>query len=868
MSRMEGWRARVRALLRRSEEEREMDEEMRFHLEMEERKLVREGRSPQEARRRARLRFGGVERMKERTRDARGTRALEDVIRDLAFGVRTLRRSPAFTVTAVVTLALGIGAVAAAFSLVDGVLLAPLPYTHPDRLVEVRELAPNRRFFPSFPNFLDWRERSTSFASMVAVQTLGAQPVLDAGDPVRVPVVMVSRDLLATLGVPAFLGRDMTHEENAPDGPPVALVSHAFWATRLGAERDLERITFTLYGRGYRVVGVLPPGFRFLYDADVYLSAERWPGTFRSAHAYRVVGRLVDGLSLAAADQEMDALTARMKEEYGGDTNAESAQLRRLDEVLLGGQRRPLLILLGAAGLVLLVACANVASTLLARGSVRGRELAVRASLGAGRGRLVRQLLTESVLLTAVAGLGGAGLAWGAVRGAVWLGSGSLPRLETVGLDARALLLCGVVALGTAFLFGLYPALRLTRRHVSVQLRSGGRGGTGRRGRAWDVLIAAEVAFAVVLLVGAGLLVRSLASIVSIDAGWRPEGVLQMTVTPPSGVFGSEAEAVAYVRGLGEEIDAIPGVDAVGLGTFGPLDAGTYTAPARDPVRDRVIDGFAGWRLVDAGYFRALSVRLLQGRLFQPDDQGVAVVNQALARELWGDEDPIGQRVASNYDPDGTELRVVGVVAVARDWRMDASDQMEMFEPWWTRLDQVSTVRFLIHTSGDAADLIPPVRDRARALNDRVPVEFATLERELASSTADRRFVASVLVAFAGVGLLLALVGIAGVVAFTVAQRRREIGIRMALGAGAGRVRAEARREVLGPTLAGLAVGLGGAALLSRFVRALLYEGVSAHDPGTLLGVTALFLLAAVLASDLPARRTARVEPAGVLREE
>jgi len=868
MSSLEGLRALMRALLRRSHEEREMDEEIRFHLEMEERKLVHEGLSPREARRQARLRFGGVERMKERTRHERGTRGLEDLARDLAFGGRTLRRSPAFTFTAVVTLALGIGAVTAAFSLVNGVLLAPLPYGQPDRLVEIRELGENRRFFPSFPNFLDWRERSTSFQAMVAVQPLGAQPILDAGDPIRVPVVMVSRGFLSTLGVPPFLGRDLTDAENALGGSDVALVSHAFWATHLGSEPDLERLSFTAYGNRYRVTGVLPPGFRFLYDADVYISAERWPGTVRSAHAYRVVGRLADGLSFSAADQEMDALTARMKQEYGGSTNAESAQLRRLDEVLLGNQRRPLVLLLAAAGLVLLVACANVASTLLARGSVRGRELAVRTSLGAGRARLIRQLLTESLLLTSVAGVAGAALAWTVVRGAVRLGSGSLPRLETVGLDGRVLLMCATLALGTAFLFGLYPAVRLTRAGVSDALRAGGRGGTGRRGRAWDAMIGAEVAFAVVLLVGAGLLVRSLASIVSLDAGWRAEGVLQLSITPPNGAFASEAEGVSYVERVSEEIGALPGVTAVGLGTFGPLDAGTYTAPARDPVRDRVVDGYAGWRLVDGGYFAALSVPLLEGRFFASGDRDVAIVNAAMARELWGDEDPIGQRVASNFDSAGTSLRVVGVVGVARDWRMDPADQMEMFEPWWTRLDEVRTLRYLIRTEGRPADLIAPVRTRVRALNDRIPVEFATLEDELSATTADRRFVASVLSAFAGVGLVLALVGIGGVVAYSVAQRRREIGIRMALGAGAVRVRRQVRAEVLGPTLLGLAAGLAGAFLLSGTVQALLYEGVSAHDPWTLAGVAVAFFGAAALASDVPARRTAAIEPAGVLRSD
>lgn len=868
MSRIEGWGARLRALLGRSAEEAEMDEEMRFHLEMEERKLVAQGMAPEDALREARLRFGGVERMKERTREARGTGTVEDVARDLAYGARSLRRSPAFTLTAVVTLSLGIGSVAAAFSLVDGVLLRPLPYADPERLVEIRELGLSRRFFPSFPNFLDWRERSTSFSGMVAIQPMGAMPILDAGEPVRLPVVMISRDFLSTLGVSPFLGRDMTRDENAVGGPPVALVSHAFWSTRLGADPELDRLSFTAFGSSYRVVGVLPPDFRFIYDADVYISAERWPGTVRSAHAYRVVGRLAPDLTLAAADLEMDALTGRMLEEYGGETNAETAELRPLGDVLLGGQRRPLSLLLAAAAMVLLVACANVAGTHLARGSSRSREMAVRSSLGAGRGRLVRQLLTESVLLTTVAGALGAALAWGTVEVASRLGASSLPRLDTVSLDGRALLVCAALALGTVFLFGLYPALSLTRGGAAEALRSGGRGGTGRRRRVWDVLIGAEVAFAVVLLVGAGLLLRSLSTIVSLDAGWRAEGVLQMSLTVPNGAFGSADEAVAYARRVRDEIAALPSVTAVGMGTFGPLDAGTYTAPAVDPVEDRELGGYAGWRLVDGAYFDALSVDVLRGRTFADGETDVAVVNEAFARRMWGDEDAVGRYVRSNYDPMDTRRRVVGVVAVARDWRMSEEQQMEMFVPWWERLDQVHAMRYMIRTTGDAASLIPPVRERVRALNGRIPVEFATLEGELASSMADRRFVAGVLAAFAAVGLALALVGIAGVVSYTVAQRRREIGIRMALGAASARVRAEIRGEVLRPTLIGLGAGIGCALLLSRFVEALLYEGVGARDPGTLAAVGLLFVAAALLASDLPARRSATVDPVRVLRQE
>lgn len=865
---MGGWGSRARGFFLRNREEREMDDEFRFHLEMEEDKLVRGGMPRDKARTEARRRFGGVERMKERTRDQRGTRLLEDVLQELRYGARSLRRSPAFSTMAVLTLALGIGAGTAVFSLVDGVLLRPLPYRDAGALVEVRELGEGRRFYPSFPNFLDWRDRNRSFSSMVALQPLGPMPVLDVGDPVRVPVVLVSRDFLQTAGVSPLLGRDLSAEEQRPGAPDVAVVSHRFWRTRLGSQSELSRISFTLQGSPYRVVGVLPPGFELLYEGDVYLSAERWPGTARSAHAYRVVGRLRSGVTLEAADQDMDALTAAMKEEYGGDTNAESAQLRPLRDVLVGNQKRPLTLLLLASGMLLLVACANVAGTLLARGSARARELAVRVSLGARRARLVRLLLAECLILAVLAGGLGALMAMGAVGAAVALAPDVLPRMDAVSVDGRVLLFAAATAVCTVLIFGLWPALRLTRSRMGGGLRDGTRGSTLGRGRAWSVLIAAEVGLAVVLLMGAGLLVRSLRAIVHLDAGWNPRGVLQVTLAPPAGVFASEDDAVAFVRQVEEEIAGLPGVTAVGLGNLGPLDAGNWSAPARDADTGEGIGGYAGWRLVDPGYFQALGVTLVRGRHFRPGEERVTVVNEELARRLWGDGDPLGRRVLSNYDPYQEPLEVVGVVRQARDWRTDPGEQMEIFVPWWHFAQQLQDIRYLIRTPGDPSDLIDLVRQRVHALESRVPLEFTTLESEFAASTADRRFVAGVLGLFALSGLVLSLVGIFGVVSYSVAQRRREIGIRMALGAQTGRVRSEARASALRPTAVGLALGGGGAFLLAGFVDALLYEGVPARDPWMLAGVVGLFLAGALLASDLPARRASRTDPASVLRQD
>lgn len=866
MSWFDGARSVVRALLRREQEERDLAEEIEFHLEMEAEKLIRAGVDPEAARRRARLRFGGVDRMKERTRHERGTRWVEDAWADVRYACRTLGRSPAFTVTAVLTLGLGMGATTAAFTLVDGVLLRPLAFDEPSELVELREIGQGRRFFPSYPNFADWRRDARTLDGLIAVRpSVGLEPLLGAGDPTVVPVLGVSRDFLRVLGVSPFLGRDFTSDENAPGGADVVMVDHDFWTTRLGANPDLEELGFTIFGARYQVVGVLPPGFRFLYDADIYYPDERWPNTVRSSHAHRVIARLSEGVTPEGAKRDMDRLAAGISEAFPGESQAETVEVRSLSDVVLGGQRRPLGMLLAASALVLLLACANVASTLLARGSTREVEMGVRMSLGAGRWRIVRQLFTEAVVLAALGAALGLAVAYGAVAVAAAAGSDVLPRLSEVHIGGRSLAVAGAASLVTAVLFGLYPALRFASGHGLAGVRSA-RGSSERRGRVWDVLLAGEAAFAVVLLVGAGLLVQSLMTIVRQDAGWDPEGVLQMSVTFPGGVFENADEAMVLAERLRDDLTGLPGVSAVGVGTFGPLDAGTMTAPAREAGAEPRFDNYTGWRLADGGYFRALGMRLVRGRLLEPEDSDVAVVNKSLAALLWPDEDPIGKRVVSNFSDD-SPLEVVGVVADARDWRWQEGAQTELYVPWRPRPDHIEgPLRFLIRTDGDPAALVPAARERLRALNPNVPDEVVTLRSALSRTVADRRFVAMVLLAFAASGLLLALIGVFGVVAYTVERRRREIGIRMALGAETGRVRRDLRVEVMRAVAIGVTIGAVGTLATSRFLQALLY-GVDAGDPITLLAIAALFLATAALATEVPARRASRVAPATVLKE-
>ena len=863
MSWFDGMRSAWRNVARHEQEERELREDIEFHLSMEAEKLERQGLDRDEARRIARVRFGGVDRMMERTRDETGVRWYHDLSADLRYGWRALRSNPLFAATAVLTLTVGIGATAAAYTVVDGVLLRPLPFEDAGRLVELRELGEGRRFFPSYPNFSDWRESARSFEGMTAIQPFGGPvPVLGMGEPAMHPAMAVGRDFLEVLGVAPHRGRDFTAEENALGGPNVVMISHRLWSGRFAAEPDLSAVSLTLSGERYQVVGVLPPGFRFLHDADVYYAAERWPGTVRNAHSYRVIARLGAGVSMDRAREEMDGIAAAIRESFP-ESQAERVQVRPLEDVILGTYRRPLSLLLVASALVLLLACANVMSTLLARGSARTSEILVRTSLGAGRGRIVRQLLTESLLLGGLGALLGSVLAWVTIRGAAGFGSEVLPRLGDVHLGWRTLVVIVGTALFCALAAGTYPARRLAN---GSGIDGGLRGASARQGRVWSLLIGTEGAAAVVLLAGAGLLVWSLLTIVREDRGWDPSDVVAMSVTLPGGVLTPD-EATDVVRRLKTELETLPGVSAVGLGTHSPLDAGAMTAPAREAGTEPRMDNYTGWRLVDEDYFAALEIELVRGRSLTAQDTDGGLVNRSLARFLWGEEDPIGKRVVSNYGGAERPIEVVGVVEDAMDWRFSEGSQTEIYVPWWAWQDHVrGPVHFFIRTAGDPQAIIPAARDRLRTLHGQVPAEFELLSSALGATVADRRFVVWVLLAFAGAGALLAVIGVFGVVAYTVARRRREIGIRVALGATGHQVRRDVRRPVLLAVSAGSLVGILVVVLGGGLIEGLLYE-VPARSPLFLSAVAILFLATAWLASEVPARGAMRFEAASILKD-
>lgn len=883
MSPMKWAQRMLRVLLYRSRLEDEMDEEMRFHLEMEVEDRVRSGMSPEEARRTALRDFGGVDRFKEEARDVRGIGALEMLRQDARFTLRTLRKSPGFALVAVLTLALGIGANTAVFSVVNGTLLRPLPYSDPDRIVVLKEIGEDGgEMAVTGPNFLDWRDTNRTFEGMAVHWNPEFTPrmtILGANTAVRTRITGVSGDFFGVMGVSPVQGRGFVAEEMRKGGPPVMLVSQSFWRSHLGEDPNVLGRVLDWGGEPYEIVGVLPAGFDYPADTDLWVPAER-DGIYsgRKAHNYSAVGRVREGVSVEAARRDLNRITAALKQQHGGEMDAVGVGVERLQDVLVGDLRRPLLLLLGASALVLLVACTNLASTFLARGAGREREIAVRSALGASRLRLIRQLLTESLVLSLLGAAVGLGVAVLVLRGLVAVGPEALVATGGIGLDVRVLGFALLTALVTAVLFGLIPALRTSEGGLGEALRSGTRGNAeGSRGRVWGVLVGVEVALAILLLVGSGLLLRSFREVLGVDAGFDPEQVLTIDISLPESRYSEDPQMAGFYQQLLGDLERIPGVQAAGLIQHLPLGGmahnGSFDVEGRGDTYE--IGVSPGYRVASAGYFEAMGISLLQGRLFDQGDHAgtgdVAVINQALADKVWPGESPIGKRVRNLANdswiyPDRW-ITIVGVVDNVRHGGLLEETAPEIYVHYLQRPDRAQSSVITLRTSVPPSSVVGAARTRIRQLDPDVPAEFATMSARVVESVADRRFTMLVLGAFATVALLLAAVGIYGVVSYTVARRTREIGIRLALGAEPRSVRGLVQRSAMRMTLGGVAVGIAGAFLLSRVLQGLLY-GVSPTDPATFAGVVVVLTGVAWLASYIPARRTTRVDPMITMRAE
>lgn len=808
---------------------------------------------------------------------------MRSLIQDLRYGARMLMKKPGFTLIAVITLSLGIGATTAIFSVVDALLLRPLPYPEPERLVVVREVnSQGRQMSLAEPNYEDLRARSRSFSALA--MAAGSFPLVVTGgaEAVRARVTYVSGDFFAVMGAQPIAGRVFLPEETKYGGPKAALVSYGFWQRQLGGRADLSAARINVDGALCNVVGVAPPGFNYPAETEVWApTGVEPPSTSRTAHNWPVVGRLRAGVTLEQARAEASAIGKQLRRENGGEMDAApdfsmtDFALAPLQEHLTRNVREGLWLLLGAVGLLLLVACANAANLLLAQLTARQREFAVRAALGAGRWRVARQLIVENLLLTLAAAGAGALIASFGVDVLLRLEQGGLPRLNPVDVDGRVLLFACALAVLIGIALGCLPALRFGRQDAQAALKEGGRGQSAGAfsGRLRGALVVAQLALTMALLAGAGLLGRSFLNLWQTDPGFKPERAVVMRLSLPSTVTPEEDERTRqFYLQLLERAQQLPGVNAVGGVNSLPLaDRGANGAFLIDD--NPAERGTADYRVASGGFFTALGVPLLRGRFFDGRDTvnapHVAVINQSLAARYFPNQEPLGQRIQfGNMDGDKRILHVVGVVGDVRD-ALDSAVEPTVYAcsaqrpQWW----QVSRLAVVVRSSLEPAALIPALRAAVQDLRPDAPVSFSTLEQIFSSSLDQRRFSLVLFGVFGAVALLIAAIGLYGVLAYAVAERTQEIGIRMALGAQTRDVLGLVVKQGMTLALAGVAIGLGAAFALTRLMSSMLF-GVSATDPVTYAVIIALLAGVALLACYIPARRATKVDPMIALRCE
>ncbi|HEU4631144.1 MAG TPA: ABC transporter permease [Gemmatimonadaceae bacterium] len=859
----------------------DVDAELRFHLEERARDLEREGLSATGAARRARAEFGDVEAARARlgeegVRFERRTRRLGwlgELRQDVRFGWRALRRRPGFLLVAVLTLALGVGANTTIFALVDGVLLRQLPYPEPERLVAVW---PQHWF--SAGEYVGFRDRTHSFARVASYRPGVGVSLSGEGAPERLEGALVSATLFATLGVDAALGRTIAAGEDEPGRDAVVVIGDALWRRRFGADPEIIGRTIRLDGQSRTVVGVMPPGFHFPSGTtQLWLPMHidpAQPGDLWGYGGNSILARLAPGVTPAQAAADVLGIARRLRLENPLWTPDSAGYLADADVVplraqLVGDVRRMLLILLGAAGLVLLIACANVANLLLARGLERERELTIRAALGAGRGRLARQLLTESLLLALLGGTAGMLVAAGSLRALVPLLPADTPRLAEVGLDLRVLGAALVAALVTGGAFGLAPALRLARPDAGGTLGARGAAGGARR-HLLSTLVVGEMALAVVLVTGAGLLLKSFWRLSQVDPGFRTEHVLSARVSPPADQFREPARRAALHAAVLDRVRTLPGVTAAAVTSQLPFDQENTSGPVAIPgvtLNPNDLPLFEQ-RRVSPEYLRALGLRLVRGRGFTEADRAgaqlVALVDERAARQFWPDDDPIGKTVGFPWFD--RWMTVVGIVSSVKNNDLRAEGQPALYIPF-AQDPQVDAV-LVVRTTGDPAAIAGQLRGLVAGVDADVPVShIRTLDELVSASMARPRLTTLLLGAFAALALLLGAVGLYGVVAYQVSQRTQEIGVRVALGARTGTVLGMVLRQGLALALLGAGVGLAAALVVARLLRGFLYD-VSATDPWTFATVPLVLAAVAVLATLVPARRAARVDPVRALRGE
>jgi putative ABC transport system permease protein len=873
---------RLRALWRRNSVISEIDEELRSHLEMETDAYREDGLSDEQARLRALKNFGNPATIRDLAYDVRGGGFMESVLQDLRYSFRMLIKHPGFTLIAVLTLSLGIGANTAIFSIVNAVLLRPFPFLAPEQLVIPGESLTGTRGGTSlsYPNLADWKDDRKVFDGVSVVRSNENYNLASHDEPERLAGRLVSAGFLTTLGVTPLLGRDFIAEDDRMGAPRTVILSYGFWNRKHPNDSSIVGKQIVLNDQAYTVVGVTPENFQYGLDADVTipigLSADRFKA--RGADpGVSAVARLKSGVSLQQAETELNLLYARLEQQFPASNASRRVFLTPLHESFVGNLRQPLLILLGSVGLVLLIACANVANLLLVRSSSRRREMSVRVALGAGRGRIVRQLLTESVVLATIGGVLGVVLAhWGTGLIAYRLPDG-IPRLSQANVDLRVLGFTLVVSILTGLLFGLAPALQASRLNLSETLKEGDRGSSGVRQRLRSALVVSEIALTLTLLIGAGLLIQSFRNVLSVDPGFRPENLLtmQVSVNNPNG-----AQVADFFQRVQEKIGQLPGVSSVAVSNGLPMGVANNSMvlvlgralpeEGKEPGGTRYT--------VSPGYFKTMGIELLKGRVFTPQDTaespGVVVIDEALVEQQFQNEDPIGKHLAQSTT--GTpSFEIIGVVRHVEHNGLDgrANRRAQIYLSWnqipAERLPAYTRrINILTRTTVEPSSLTAAVRGEIAALNkDQAIFNVRTMEEIVSQSVGPRRFSMALLVVFAIVGLALASLGIYGMMSYTVVQRTREIGLRITLGAQRGNVLLLVIAQGMRLVVIGVVLGLIASFGLTRMIKTLLY-GVHPTDLVTFVGIASLLSIVALLACLVPALKATRVDPIIALKYE
>src|ERR1041384_5800751 len=868
---------RWRALTHKNELDQELDEEVQFHLERDIDRNVKSGMSLEEARYAALKSFDRVEQSKEECRSARGVGFIENIVRDVTYSLRVLLKSYAFTIVVILTLAVGIGANTAIFSFANGILLRPLPYPQSDRLAVLDESAP-KQGLPSmtvaYPNFLDWRDQNTVFDGVATYYGTSRFAMTLGGQPTEIRGSRVSYGLFEVLRVAPLLGRTFTLNEDRPEEDGVVILGYDLWQRTFGGNPNIIGQTVEVSRRPRTVIGVMPRGFRFPEVSELWVPLAFTTKIYtRNDHGLDAIARLKDGVTLAQAQSEMTTIAKRIEEQNPVSNAGLGVNVTSLHDNLSGNYRDALLILLAVVGCVLLVACVNVANLMLARATARQKEFALRAALGAGRWRIMRQLLVESLLLAVIGGALGFVLSFWALRLLLTAIPIDLPFWMNFGIDLRVLGFTLGITLLTGLIFGALPALQTSRVDLNDTLKEGGRGGSGVRSRARNLLVVTEIAMSLVLLVGAGLMVQSFLRLRRVNIGLNTKNVLTATLILPRAKY-KEEQSAEFFKQLVERVRNLPGVEAASATGTLPLNGSTWG-------RSLTVEGYPAHSagqvpsvqhtVVTPGYFRTMGISLLAGRDFNDQDAkdspDVTIIDERLARQYWPNESPIGKRVRFGPPEDNEPWHtIVGVVSTVRHQRVQEETDASVYLPH--QKIPVTGLTLVARTSSNPHDFIGAVRREVAQLDPNLPVsEVATMEEVVAEAIWQPRLYAMLFAVFAGGALLLALIGIYGVMAFLVQTRTHEIGIRMALGASARDVFRLIVGRGMKLTAVGVVIGVGGAIALTRLMHSLLFN-TSATDPFTFILIALLLSVAAFLACYIPARRAAKVDPLVALRYE